>query len=255
MKEENLNEEVEKLLNKIDDNLITYLKKNGISYRAAAQQSKTQYAELSRIGTREDRHVGLVLLLKCIYVFKIDLQILFPGDLFPYNKSGHQVQLANIASMVDSPGRDFLKNFCDAYVKNIKFNAKMDVYVPTLLTIDEVVEGFLCEIEDNILLLIGKLGLSRRKFCEIAHLEASTACRVLNRKKYHNHFGIRTILKIAYAFNFNPIILMPDCFKKNNLDIYFEDLLIGLDQEKCEFLIEFCESYVKEYNRLLEKFS
>lgn len=252
MKEENLNEEVEKLLNKIDDNLITYLKKNDISYRAAAQQSKTQYAELSRIGTREDRHVGLVLLLKCIYVFKIDLQILFPGDLFPYNKSGHQVQLANIASMVDSPGRDFLKNFCDAYVKNIKFNAKMDVYVPTLLTIDEVVEGFLCEIEDNILLLIGKLGLSRRKFCEIAHLEASIVCRVLN-KKYHNHFGLRTILKIAYTFNFNPIILMPDYLKKNNLNIYFEDLLIGLDQEKCEFLIEFCESYVKEYHRLLQE--
>lgn len=254
MKEENLNEEVEKILKKIDENLISYLKKNDISYRSAAQQSNTQYAELSRIGTREDRHAGLVLLLKCIYIFKIDLQILFPGDLFPYNKSGHLAQLVNIVSTVDSSGRNFLMNFCDAYVKNIKFNSKKDVHMPTMLTLDEVVEGFLCEIDDNVSLLIGKLGLSRRRFCEIVHLEASIVCRVLN-KKYHNHFGLRTILKIAYAFNFNPIILMPDCFKKNNLDIYFEDLLIGLDQEKCEFLIEFCESYVKEYNRLLEKFS
>lgn len=252
MKEENLNEEVEKLLNKIDDNLITYLKKNDISYRAAAQQSKTQYAELSRIGTRRDKHAGLVLLLKSIYIFKIDLQILFPGDLFPYNKSGHLAQLVNIVSTVDSSGRDFLMNFCDAYVKNIKFNSKKDVHMPTMLTLDEVVEGFLCEIDDNVSLLIGKLGLSRRKFCEIVHLEASAVHRVLN-KKYHNHFGLRTILKIAYTFNFNPIILMPDYLKKNNLNIYFEDLLIGLDQEKCEFLIEFCESYVKEYHRLLQE--
>lgn len=213
MKEENLKEEVEKLLEKIDDNLITYLKKNDISYRAAARQSKTQYAELSRIGTRRDKHAGLDLLLKSIYIFKIDLQILFPGDLFPYNKSGHLAQLVNIVSTVDSSGRDFLMNFCDAYVKNIKFNSKKDVHMPTMLALDEVVEGFLCEIDDNVSLLIDKLGLSRRKFCEIVHLEAATVCRVLN-KKYHNHFGLRSILKIAYAFNFNPIILMPDYFKK-----------------------------------------
>lgn len=254
MKEENLNEEVEKLLEKIDDNLITYLKKNGISYRAAARQLKAQYAELSRIGARRDKHVGLVLLLKSIYIFKIDLQILFPSDLFPYNKSGHLAQLVNIVSTVDSSGRDFLMNFCDAYVKNIKFNSKKDVHMPTMRTLDEVVEGFLCEIDDNVSLLIGKLGLSRRKFCEIVHLEASAVCRVLN-KKYHNHFGLRSILKIAYVFNFNPIILMPDYFKKNNLNIYFEDLLIGLNPEKCEFLIEFCESYVKEYHRFFDKFS
>lgn len=71
MKEENLNEEVEKILKKIDENLISYLKKNDISYRSAAQQSNTQYAELSRIGTREDRHAGLVLLLFSREVYEL----------------------------------------------------------------------------------------------------------------------------------------------------------------------------------------
>ena len=109
---------------------------------------------------------------------------------------------------------------------------------------DEYLEG----IVQNIYILIDKKGITLRGIAEMSGISYSALSKILNRK---TRLGLRVLIKIAYALRVSPKELFPnDLNKRKTNGERFEELTKDMDVSDCNFLLEICSDYVKEWRRI-----
>lgn len=103
-------------------------------------------------------------------------------------------------------------------------------------------------IIQNIHVEMDKQGLSIRGLAEIANVNFGHISNMLNGKC---NIGLETLIKIATALQMSPEEFFPyDCNKRRTNGQRFDEITKGLDLVSCNFLLDLCVDYCREFRRL-----
>ena len=109
---------------------------------------------------------------------------------------------------------------------------------------DEYLEG----IVQNIYVLMDRKRITLRGISEMSGISYSAISKILNHK---TRLGLKALIKIAYALRVNPKDLFPnDLNKRKSNGERFEELTKDMEISDCNFLLEICSDYVKEWKRI-----
>lgn len=117
---------------------------------------------------------------------------------------------------------------------------------------DEMMNAIIRGIAQNIYLETEKQGLSMATISDIANIDSAHLSRIFNGK---GNIGLNTLIKLSYVLNVNPGEFMPFDENKRKTDGQrFEIITRELDLASCNFLLNLCVEYAKEYRRIIHKF-
>lgn len=109
---------------------------------------------------------------------------------------------------------------------------------------DQVLEGII----QNIYIEMDKQGITLRGLGEMSCVNYSHLSRMFNGQA---SIGIKAMIKIAYALHISPSQLFPyDLNQRKTNGQRFDELTKEMDVTGCNFLLELCTSYVREWRRI-----